>query len=80
MLAASVAINSEPRTGQAISPYFKWMDIDLEPASPDDQCILRDNVAHREQYRCAVTKIFDRTRALKLKKEGRAGEIPRKEA
>ncbi|KAH9051153.1 hypothetical protein EDB83DRAFT_2627678 [Lactarius deliciosus] len=56
------------------------IDTHIESASPDEQSILRDNVAHREQYRCAVTKIFDRTRALKLKKEGRTGEIPRKEA
>ncbi|KAH9074124.1 hypothetical protein EDB83DRAFT_2515891 [Lactarius deliciosus] len=77
MLAASVAINSEPRTGQATYPYFNW---DSEPASPDDQCILRDNVGRREQYRCAVTKRFDRVRALKLIRERRAGEIPRKQA
>ncbi|KAH9003344.1 hypothetical protein EDB86DRAFT_2826509 [Lactarius hatsudake] len=69
ILAASVDINSEPPTSQTFT-----IDTHIESASPDDQSILRDN------YRCAVTKIFDRTRALKLKKEGRAGEIPRKEA
>ncbi|KAH9015596.1 hypothetical protein EDB85DRAFT_808724 [Lactarius pseudohatsudake] len=75
ILAASVAINSEPTSSQTFT-----IDTHIESASPDDRSILRDNVAHREQYRCAVTKIFDRTRALKLYMEGRAGEIPRKEA
>ena len=34
-------------------------------------------VALREQYRCAITKIFDSARAEKLLREERIGEIPK---
>jgi hypothetical protein len=37
---------------------------------------LRAKVAHRGQYRCAITKAFGRARSDKQAKEGRFDEIP----
>jgi hypothetical protein len=41
-------------------------------------CLLNSfQVALREEYRCAITKIFDNARAEKLLREERIGEIPK---
>ena len=42
-------------------------------------CLLHQlQVAVREEYRCAITKIFDSARAEKLLQEERIGEIPKR--
>ncbi|KAH8977168.1 hypothetical protein EDB86DRAFT_3169705 [Lactarius hatsudake] len=48
----------------------------IESASRNDQRLLRTQVAQREKYRCAITKVFDIARVRKLQTERRFGEIP----
>ncbi|KAN0133391.1 hypothetical protein V8E53_008831 [Lactarius tabidus] len=52
------------------------IDISEPSTSQKSEPSLRAQVAHREQYRCAITKAFDKARSDKLAKEGRFDEIP----
>ncbi|KAH9168291.1 hypothetical protein EDB89DRAFT_2074117 [Lactarius sanguifluus] len=72
MLAVSKAIKTWPVSSQ--TPTAKQH---IESASRNDQRVLRAKVALREQYRCAITKTFDKARVEKLQREGRVDEIPR---
>ncbi|KAI9466109.1 hypothetical protein BJY52DRAFT_1413613 [Lactarius psammicola] len=75
MLAISKAIKSEPVTSQ--SPTIEDTTVQyIGSASRAGQPVLRASIALREQYRCAITKIFDSARAEKLERAGRLGEVP----
>ncbi|KAH8995216.1 hypothetical protein EDB86DRAFT_2829534 [Lactarius hatsudake] len=73
MLAVSKAMKSWPVSSRQ-TPTAKQ---DIESASRNDQRVLKAKVALREQYRCAITKTFDRARVEKLQRERRFDEIPR---
>ncbi|KAH9012724.1 hypothetical protein EDB85DRAFT_1900150 [Lactarius pseudohatsudake] len=72
VLAVSKAMKSWPASSQI--PTAKQH---IESASRNDQRVLRAKVALREQYRCAITKTFDKARVEKLQREGRVDEISR---
>ncbi|KAH9046948.1 hypothetical protein EDB83DRAFT_2403959 [Lactarius deliciosus] len=74
MLAIYKAMKTEPASSQ--TPTIEETMQHIESASRNDQRLLRTRVAQREQYRCAITKVFDSARVGKLQSERRFGEIP----
>ncbi|KAH8997209.1 hypothetical protein EDB86DRAFT_937136 [Lactarius hatsudake] len=74
MLAIYKAMKTEPASSQTTTIDETMQHI--ESASRNDQRLLRTRVAQREQYRCAITKVFDSARVRKLQSERRFGEIP----
>ncbi|KAH8992899.1 hypothetical protein EDB92DRAFT_1855517, partial [Lactarius akahatsu] len=75
MLAIYKAMETEPASSQ--TPTIDITMQHIESPSRKDQRRLRTHVAQREQYRCAITKIFDRARTKKLQEERRFDEVPR---
>ncbi|KAN0132173.1 hypothetical protein V8E53_009939 [Lactarius tabidus] len=75
MLAISRRKKTQPASSQ--TPTIDTTMEHIESATRDDQSNLRNAVALREEYRCAITKIFDNARAEKLLREERIGEIPK---
>ncbi|KAH9020419.1 hypothetical protein EDB84DRAFT_567649 [Lactarius hengduanensis] len=71
MLAIYKAMKTEPASSQ--TPTIDVTMQHIESASRNDQRLLR---TRREQYRCAITKVFDSARVGKLQTERRFGEIP----
>ncbi|KAH9171033.1 hypothetical protein EDB89DRAFT_1973712 [Lactarius sanguifluus] len=74
-MAISKAMKTEPASSQ--TPTIDITMQHIESAPRKDQRRLRTQVAQREQYRCTITKIFDRARTKKLQEERRFDEIPR---
>ncbi|KAH9171032.1 hypothetical protein EDB89DRAFT_1973706 [Lactarius sanguifluus] len=73
-MAISKAMKTEPASSQ--TPTIDITMQHIESASRNDQRLLRTRVAQREQYRCAITKVFDSARVGKLQSERRFREIP----
>ncbi|KAH8993056.1 hypothetical protein EDB86DRAFT_2830278 [Lactarius hatsudake] len=74
MLAIYKAMKTVPASSQ--TPTVDITMQHIESASRNDQRLLRTQVAQREKYRCAITKVFDIARVRKLQTERRFGEIP----
>ncbi|KAF8464939.1 hypothetical protein DFH94DRAFT_784376 [Russula ochroleuca] len=80
MLAISKAIRTNPASSQ--TPDIDTTMQHIESASragqrsAAEQRALRDQVARRERYFCAITKLFDKSLAEKLVKAGHEEEIP----